>query len=62
MATMEKLRMPRRDCCITHGLVLFGLVLLGILVTGCGKTKPLGTVRGTVHFRGAPVAKGIVML
>ena len=54
--------MPRPDFRSTHGLVLAGLVTLGILVTGCGKAKPLGTVRGTVQFRGKPVTKGIVML
>jgi len=54
--------MPRPDFRSTHGIVLAGLVILGILVTGCGKGKPLGTVRGTVHFRGVPVTKGIVML
>jgi len=54
--------MPRPESRSTHGLVLTGLVILGILFTGCGKTKPLGTVRGTVRFRGEPVTKGIVML
>jgi hypothetical protein len=39
-----------------------GLLGLGILGLGCGQSKPLGTVRGTVHFRGAPVTNGIVML
>ena len=54
--------MPRPDRRSMCGLVLAGLVTLGILVTGCGKAKPLGTVRGTVQFRGKPVTKGIVML
>jgi len=42
--------------------MIAGLLGLGILGLGCGQSKPLGTVLGTVHFRGAPVTKGIVML
>jgi len=42
--------------------VLTGLLMLGILATGCGRAKPLGTVRGTVQFRGEPVTRGLVML
>lgn len=42
--------------------MIAGLLGLGILGPGCGQSKPLGTVRGTVHFRGAPVTNGIVML
>jgi hypothetical protein len=39
-------------------------MLIGLLVVlvGCGPAKPLGAVRGTVHFRGNPVTKGVVML
>jgi hypothetical protein len=39
-------------------------MLIGLLVVlvGCGPGKPLGAVRGTVHFRGNPVTKGVVML
>jgi len=42
--------------------MIAGLLGLGILGLGCGQSKPLGTVRGTVYFRDAPVTNGIVML
>jgi len=39
-------------------------MFIGLLVVlgGCGPGKPLGAVRGMVHFRGNPVTRGVVML
>lgn len=35
---------------------------LAVLLAGCGQTKPVGAVAGTVLFRGAAVAEGVVTL
>jgi hypothetical protein len=37
------------------------LVLMFVLVTGCSKSKPVGTVQGTVTFDGTPYTEAAVI-
>ena len=41
---------------------MIALVCLAVLLGGCGKSKPVGAVGGTVQYRGSAVTEGIVTL
>lgn len=49
-----------RHCSLPNGLI--GLVGLAVLLGGCGKSRPLGAIGGTVQYRGNAVTEGIVTL
>ncbi|MEW4455689.1 carboxypeptidase-like regulatory domain-containing protein [Bremerella sp. JC817] len=39
---------------------LFSLALAAVVICGCSKSEPLGTVKGVVTFKGQPVAEATV--